>query len=140
MDYILTSATVELSRILNYLYLTLYMYCLHKMANNIIGIVSIVTDRWWIVLLSVQTHVLCHETRPALKFLSMQRLPYHVTAMDPQVCPLRLDSSQSVMSLDRSPASTFKPAHSRSSSTGSSKHSKQVTSLKKENKHFSRTF
>ncbi|XP_035037255.1 oxysterol-binding protein-related protein 7 [Hippoglossus stenolepis] len=56
----------------------------------------------------------------------MQRLPYHVTAMDPQVCPLRMDSSQSVISLDKSPASTFKPGHSRSSSTGSSKHSKQA--------------
>uniref|UniRef100_A0A8D3CG00 Oxysterol-binding protein n=1 Tax=Scophthalmus maximus TaxID=52904 RepID=A0A8D3CG00_SCOMX len=45
--------------------------------------------------------------------------------MDPQVCPLPLNSSQSVISLDRSPASTFKPGHSRSSSTGSSKQSKQ---------------
>uniref|UniRef100_A0A3P8VWT6 Oxysterol-binding protein n=1 Tax=Cynoglossus semilaevis TaxID=244447 RepID=A0A3P8VWT6_CYNSE len=45
--------------------------------------------------------------------------------MDPQVCPLPLSSSQSLMSLDRSPASTFKPSHSRNSSTGSSKHSKQ---------------
>uniref|UniRef100_A0A8C6UCA4 Oxysterol-binding protein n=1 Tax=Neogobius melanostomus TaxID=47308 RepID=A0A8C6UCA4_9GOBI len=47
--------------------------------------------------------------------------------MDPQVCPPRLsNSSQSVtLGLDRSPAHTFKPGHSRSNSTGSSKHSKQ---------------
>lgn len=46
--------------------------------------------------------------------------------MDPQVCPPPLNSSQSlIMGLDRSPAHTFKPGHSRSSSTGSSKHSKQ---------------
>ncbi|XP_076018759.1 oxysterol-binding protein-related protein 7-like isoform X2 [Genypterus blacodes] len=46
--------------------------------------------------------------------------------MDPQVCPPPLNSSQSVISgLDKSPASGFKPGHSRSSSTGSSKHSKQ---------------
>ncbi|XP_008328773.1 oxysterol-binding protein-related protein 7-like [Cynoglossus semilaevis] len=55
----------------------------------------------------------------------MQRFPHYVTPMDPQVCPLPLSSSQSLMSLDRSPASTFKPSHSRNSSTGSSKHSKQ---------------
>uniref|UniRef100_A0A8D3AZ84 Oxysterol-binding protein n=1 Tax=Scophthalmus maximus TaxID=52904 RepID=A0A8D3AZ84_SCOMX len=55
----------------------------------------------------------------------MQRIPHHVKPMDPQVCPLPLNSSQSVISLDRSPASTFKPGHSRSSSTGSSKQSKQ---------------
>ncbi|GLD61236.1 oxysterol-binding protein-related protein 7-like isoform X1 [Lates japonicus] len=46
--------------------------------------------------------------------------------MDPQVCPPPLNSSQSVISsLDKSPASTFRPGHSRNSSTGSSKHSKQ---------------
>uniref|UniRef100_UPI003AB0F1F9 oxysterol-binding protein-related protein 7-like isoform X1 n=1 Tax=Centroberyx gerrardi TaxID=166262 RepID=UPI003AB0F1F9 len=46
--------------------------------------------------------------------------------MDPQVCPPPLSSSQSVISgLDKSPASGFKPGHSRSSSTGSSKYSKQ---------------
>ncbi|XP_013874879.1 oxysterol-binding protein-related protein 7 isoform X2 [Austrofundulus limnaeus] len=46
--------------------------------------------------------------------------------MDPQVCPPPLSSSQSVISyLDKSPISTFKPSHSRNSSTGSSKHSKQ---------------
>ncbi|KAM7372554.1 hypothetical protein PAMP_009712 [Pampus punctatissimus] len=46
--------------------------------------------------------------------------------MDPQVCPPPLSSSQSMMSgLDKSPVSTFKPSHSRNSSTGSSKHSKQ---------------
>uniref|UniRef100_A0A669CGI3 Oxysterol-binding protein n=1 Tax=Oreochromis niloticus TaxID=8128 RepID=A0A669CGI3_ORENI len=46
--------------------------------------------------------------------------------MDPQVCPPPLSSSQSVISgLDKSPASTFRPGHSRSSSTGSGKHSKQ---------------
>ncbi|XP_069381225.1 oxysterol-binding protein-related protein 6-like isoform X2 [Paralichthys olivaceus] len=55
----------------------------------------------------------------------MQQYPYPFTPMDPQVCPLRQNSSQSLISLDRSPASTFKPGHSRSSSTGSSKHSKQ---------------
>uniref|UniRef100_A0A671TX85 Oxysterol-binding protein n=1 Tax=Sparus aurata TaxID=8175 RepID=A0A671TX85_SPAAU len=38
--------------------------------------------------------------------------------MDPQVCPPPLSSSQSMISsLDKSPASTFKPGHSRSSST-----------------------
>ncbi|KAL7379142.1 hypothetical protein ABVT39_023478 [Epinephelus coioides] len=56
----------------------------------------------------------------------MQRYPYPFAPMDPQVCPPPLNSSQSVSSLlDKSPASTFKPGHSRSSSTGSSKHSKQ---------------
>ncbi|KAE8283533.1 Oxysterol-binding protein-related protein 6 [Larimichthys crocea] len=46
--------------------------------------------------------------------------------MDPQVCPPPLSSSQSVISgLDKSPASGFRPGHSRSNSTGSSKHSKQ---------------
>ncbi|XP_054462855.1 oxysterol-binding protein-related protein 7-like isoform X2 [Anoplopoma fimbria] len=56
----------------------------------------------------------------------MQRFPHHIASMDPQVCPLPLNSSQSVISgLDKSPASTFKPGHSRNSSTGSSKHSKQ---------------
>ncbi|XP_054615259.1 oxysterol-binding protein-related protein 7-like isoform X2 [Dunckerocampus dactyliophorus] len=46
--------------------------------------------------------------------------------MDPQVCPPPLSSSQSLISgLDKSPASAYQPAHSRSSSTGSSKHSKQ---------------
>ncbi|XP_042360616.1 oxysterol-binding protein-related protein 7-like isoform X2 [Plectropomus leopardus] len=56
----------------------------------------------------------------------MQRYPYPIVPMDPQVCPPPLSSSQSVISgLDKSPASTFKPGHSRSSSTGSSKHSKQ---------------
>ncbi|XP_051905600.1 oxysterol-binding protein-related protein 7-like isoform X2 [Hippocampus zosterae] len=46
--------------------------------------------------------------------------------MDPQVCPLPLSSNQSLISvLDKSPASVYKPGHSRSSSTGSSKHSKQ---------------
>ncbi|XP_036004531.1 oxysterol-binding protein-related protein 6 isoform X2 [Fundulus heteroclitus] len=41
--------------------------------------------------------------------------------MDPQV-----SSSQSVITCpDKSPASTFKPSHSRNNSTGSSKHSKQ---------------
>ncbi|XP_035471566.2 oxysterol-binding protein-related protein 7 isoform X2 [Scophthalmus maximus] len=59
----------------------------------------------------------------------MQRIPHHVKPMDPQVCPLPLNSSQSVISLDRSPASTFKPGHSRSSSTGSSKQSKQHLDL-----------
>ncbi|XP_070703537.1 oxysterol-binding protein-related protein 7-like [Pempheris klunzingeri] len=55
----------------------------------------------------------------------MQRFPQHIVPMDPQVCPPPLSSSQSVSGLDKSPASTFKPGHSRSSSTGSSKHSKQ---------------
>ncbi|XP_041857117.1 oxysterol-binding protein-related protein 6-like isoform X2 [Melanotaenia boesemani] len=51
--------------------------------------------------------------------------------MDPQVCPPAAASSLSVSSLsvssgrDRSPASTFKPGHSRNSSTGSSRPSKQ---------------
>ncbi|XP_040918193.1 oxysterol-binding protein-related protein 7-like isoform X1 [Toxotes jaculatrix] len=56
----------------------------------------------------------------------MQRLSHHFTPMDPQVCPPPLSSSQSMISgLDKSPASTYKPGHSRNSSTGSSKHSKQ---------------
>ena len=75
-----------------------------------------------------QCRVLCHEIQPALKvFTSMQRFPPYAVPMDPQVCPPPLSSSQSMISaLDKSPASTFKPGHSRSSSTGSSKHSKQV--------------
>ncbi|XP_037648674.1 oxysterol-binding protein-related protein 7-like isoform X1 [Sebastes umbrosus] len=56
----------------------------------------------------------------------MQRFTHHIAPMDPQVCPPPLSSSQSLISgLDKSPASTFKPGHSRSSSTGSSKYSKQ---------------
>ncbi|XP_038595615.1 oxysterol-binding protein-related protein 6-like isoform X2 [Micropterus salmoides] len=55
----------------------------------------------------------------------MQRFPHHVAPMDPQVCPPPLSSSQSVSGVDKSPASTFKPGHSRSNSTGSSKYSKQ---------------
>ncbi|KAA8585702.1 hypothetical protein FQN60_004396 [Etheostoma spectabile] len=56
----------------------------------------------------------------------MHRFPYHTAPMDPQVCPPPLSSSQSVVSgLDKSPASTFKPGHLRSNSTGSSKYSKQ---------------
>lgn len=56
----------------------------------------------------------------------MRRFSYHVP-MDPQVCPPPLCSSQSMISsLERSPASTFKPGHSRSNSTGSIKHSRQV--------------
>ncbi|KAF3845778.1 hypothetical protein F7725_002856, partial [Dissostichus mawsoni] len=55
-----------------------------------------------------------------------QRYPPNFARMDPQVVPPPLSSSQSVMSgLEKSPASTFKPGHSRTSSTGSSKHSKQ---------------
>uniref|UniRef100_M4ASR9 Oxysterol-binding protein n=1 Tax=Xiphophorus maculatus TaxID=8083 RepID=M4ASR9_XIPMA len=38
----------------------------------------------------------------------------------------QVSSSQSVISFDKSPASTFKPSHSRNNSTGSSKHSKQA--------------
>nr|XP_057904923.1 oxysterol-binding protein-related protein 7-like isoform X2 [Doryrhamphus excisus] len=46
--------------------------------------------------------------------------------MDPQVCPPPLSSSHFLISgLDKSPAGAYQPAHSRSSSTGSSKHSKQ---------------
>ncbi|KAG7236581.1 hypothetical protein INR49_000770, partial [Caranx melampygus] len=57
----------------------------------------------------------------------MQRLPTHIALMDPQVCPPPLSSSQSMTSgLDKSPASTYKPGHSRSSSAGSSKQSKQA--------------
>ncbi|XP_027141560.1 oxysterol-binding protein-related protein 7 isoform X2 [Larimichthys crocea] len=56
----------------------------------------------------------------------MQRFPHYIAPMDPQVCPPPLSSSQSVISgLDKSPASGFRPGHSRSNSTGSSKHSKQ---------------
>ncbi|XP_034750192.1 oxysterol-binding protein-related protein 7-like isoform X1 [Etheostoma cragini] len=56
----------------------------------------------------------------------MHRFPYHTAPMDPQVCPPPLSSSQSVVSgLEKSPASTFKPGHLRSNSTGSSKYSKQ---------------
>ncbi|XP_019210799.1 oxysterol-binding protein-related protein 7 isoform X2 [Oreochromis niloticus] len=56
----------------------------------------------------------------------MQRYSHYIAPMDPQVCPPPLSSSQSVISgLDKSPASTFRPGHSRSSSTGSGKHSKQ---------------
>lgn len=69
--------------------------------------------------------------QPWSSFDSMHHYPYHLTPMDPQVCPPPLNSSQSVISsLDKSPASTCRPGHSRNSSTGSSKHSKQVTSLK----------
>ncbi|XP_068605559.1 oxysterol-binding protein-related protein 7-like [Brachionichthys hirsutus] len=46
--------------------------------------------------------------------------------MDPQVCPHRLSLSQSTINgFDRSPGSTWRPGHSRNSSTGSSKLSKQ---------------
>ncbi|XP_061568067.1 oxysterol-binding protein-related protein 7-like isoform X2 [Cololabis saira] len=57
----------------------------------------------------------------------MQSFPHHVVPMDPQVVPPAANSSQSVASfLEKSPTSTFKPGHSRNSSTGSSKHSKQA--------------
>nr|XP_020464008.1 oxysterol-binding protein-related protein 7-like isoform X2 [Monopterus albus] len=56
----------------------------------------------------------------------MQRFHHHILPIDPQVCPPPLSSSQSVISNpDKSPISTFKAGHSRSSSTGSSKLSKQ---------------
>ncbi|XP_020509752.2 oxysterol-binding protein-related protein 7 isoform X1 [Labrus bergylta] len=56
----------------------------------------------------------------------MHRYPHHFASMDPQVVPPPLSSSQSMISCtDKSPASTFKPGHSRSSSTGSNKQSKQ---------------
>ncbi|XP_047427567.1 oxysterol-binding protein-related protein 7-like isoform X2 [Mugil cephalus] len=56
----------------------------------------------------------------------MQRYSHHFVPMDPQVCPPPLSSSQSVVSgLEKSPASTFKPGHSRNNSSGSSRHSKQ---------------
>nr|XP_046272160.1 oxysterol-binding protein-related protein 7-like isoform X2 [Scatophagus argus] len=56
----------------------------------------------------------------------MHRFPHHIVPMDPQVCPPPLSSSQSMISgLDKSPASVFKPGHSRSNSTGSAKQSKQ---------------
>ncbi|KAK2893248.1 oxysterol-binding protein-related protein 7-like isoform X1 [Channa argus] len=56
----------------------------------------------------------------------MQRFPHHLIPMDPQVCPPPLSSSQSMISsIDKSPISTFKPGHSRNSSTGSSRHPKQ---------------
>ncbi|XP_061761942.1 oxysterol-binding protein-related protein 6-like isoform X2 [Nerophis ophidion] len=46
--------------------------------------------------------------------------------MDPQVCPPSLSSIQSSISaLDSIPAQVFKAAHSRSSSAGSTRHSKQ---------------
>ncbi|TNN53065.1 Oxysterol-binding protein-related protein 6 [Liparis tanakae] len=77
------------------------------------------------------SRALCHEPPLVLNalptLLSMHRLPLHIAPMDPQVCPPPLNSAQSITSvLDRSPASTFKPGHSRNSSTGSSKQSKQV--------------
>nr|XP_015824764.2 oxysterol-binding protein-related protein 7 isoform X2 [Nothobranchius furzeri] len=55
----------------------------------------------------------------------MQKYPYHLALMDPQVCPPPANSSLSVTSYDKSPISTFKPSHSRNNSTGSSKQSKQ---------------
>ncbi|KAM6913576.1 oxysterol-binding protein-related protein 7-like [Lycodopsis pacificus] len=56
----------------------------------------------------------------------MQRFPHYNLPMDPQVCPQPLSSGLSVISgMDKSPASVFKPGHSRTSSTGSSKQSKQ---------------
>lgn len=61
---------------------------------------------------------------------SMHHYSHHLLPMDPQVCPPPLSSSHSMISgLDKSPASTFKPAHSRNNSSGSSKHSKQVRGL-----------
>ncbi|KAK5913374.1 hypothetical protein CgunFtcFv8_007912 [Champsocephalus gunnari] len=56
----------------------------------------------------------------------MHRYPPNFAQMDPQVVPPPLSCCQSVMTgLEKSPASTFRPGHSRTSSTGSSKHSKQ---------------
>uniref|UniRef100_A0A8C2YZ51 Oxysterol-binding protein n=1 Tax=Cyclopterus lumpus TaxID=8103 RepID=A0A8C2YZ51_CYCLU len=77
-----------------------------------------------------QCRVLCHETQLVVNapppLCSMHRFPLHIAPMDPQVCPPPLSSSQSVISvLDKSPASTFKPGHSRNSSTSSSKQAKQ---------------
>ncbi|XP_078807173.1 oxysterol-binding protein-related protein 7 isoform X5 [Oryzias latipes] len=57
----------------------------------------------------------------------MQDFPHHVLPMDPQVCPPPAASSQSLHSyMDKSVASTFKPSHSRNSSTCSSKQSKVI--------------
>ncbi|KAM3597784.1 uncharacterized protein V6R79_009200 [Siganus canaliculatus] len=72
---------------------------------------------------SLRRSLLCHETRPVL----MHRPSHHVLLpMDPQVCPPPLNSSQSLISAgDRSPASVFRPGHSRNNSSGSSKHLKQ---------------
>ncbi|XP_019714189.1 oxysterol-binding protein-related protein 7-like isoform X3 [Hippocampus comes] len=65
--------------------------------------------------------LLCRDTQQVLSPVTLD-----ITAMDPQVCPLPLSSNQSLISvLDKSPASVYKSGHSRSSSTGSSKHSKQ---------------
>ncbi|KAM9392922.1 oxysterol-binding protein-related protein 7-like isoform 2-T2 [Pholidichthys leucotaenia] len=56
----------------------------------------------------------------------MQQYPLYFAPMDPQVRPVPLNSSQSVISFrDKSPSSTFKPGHFRSNSTGSAKQSKQ---------------
>ncbi|XP_078807172.1 oxysterol-binding protein-related protein 7 isoform X3 [Oryzias latipes] len=70
----------------------------------------------------------CHELLPVLKkFSTMQDFPHHVLPMDPQVCPPPAASSQSLHSyMDKSVASTFKPSHSRNSSTCSSKQSKVI--------------
>uniref|UniRef100_A0A3B3BA92 Oxysterol-binding protein n=1 Tax=Oryzias melastigma TaxID=30732 RepID=A0A3B3BA92_ORYME len=55
----------------------------------------------------------------------MQDFPHHIVPMDPQVCPPPAASSQSLHSCtNKSVASTYKPGHSRNSSTCSSKQSK----------------
>ncbi|RVE68954.1 hypothetical protein OJAV_G00072870 [Oryzias javanicus] len=55
----------------------------------------------------------------------MQDFPHHFVPMDPQVCPPPAASSQSLHSYtNKSVTSTFKPGHSRNSSTCSSKQSK----------------
>lgn len=69
----------------------------------------------------------CQTALPEGSPLSMHRVSCPSITMDPQVCPPPPSSNQSVRSsFDKSPGSTFKPGHSRSNSTGSIKHSKQV--------------
>lgn len=90
-----------------------------------------VAMNWSVIALFVLSSVLCflpwHTTTSDSMTNSVQHFPQHMLPMDPQVCPLPLNSSQSVISgLDKSPASTFRPSHSRSNSTGSAKHTKQV--------------
>ncbi|XP_037112165.1 oxysterol-binding protein-related protein 7-like isoform X1 [Syngnathus acus] len=68
-----------------------------------------------------QFRLLCSDTQPVLSPVTLDSAP-----MDPQLCPPSLSSNHSLISgLDKSPASVYKRGHSRSSSTGSSKHSKQ---------------
>ncbi|KAG7273108.1 hypothetical protein CRUP_024838 [Coryphaenoides rupestris] len=93
------------------------------------GVLGVRSFRTWIGPHPVAGVTGPHDLKVALMFQSDDILfmPALHGCMTLQVCPPPLSSSQSVISgLERSPATVFKPSHSRNSSTGSSRYSKQI--------------